>query len=174
MRVARALVLAFAVIVVAACGSSAGSSVDGGSSAPVGSSEASGAAPSPSLDAASPEPSQGGGGGGASQGAGGGDLSAIADQLVPPNSSETSKTTASGVIFVTYSSTDSPDTLKGFYEGQIGKVGWTTVSTTSTAGSYSWIISPDANGSVAGSITVAPDASGGNGSQVLIQLGTGS
>jgi hypothetical protein len=172
MRLARALVLLIMVFALAACGSSSASNDASGSSAP--SAAAPSAAPaSPSPDAASPEASQGGSGGGASAGGGGGDLSAVADQLVPPNSSETSKTTASGVIFVTYSSTDSPDSLKGFYEGAIGDIGWTTVSTTSTEGAYSWIISPDAGTTVAGSITVAPDSSGGGGSQVLIQLGAG-
>ena len=69
-------------------------------------------------------------GGGASSGTGSGELEAVAAKLVPPNSSETSKTTASGVIFVTYSSTDSPDSLKGFYENAISQTGWQTISTT--------------------------------------------
>ena len=167
MRLARALVLPVMVIAVAACGSSGGTDAAGSTQPSVD------APASPSPADASPAASQDDGGAGASSGGGAGDLSGVADQLVPPNASETSKTTASGVIFVTYSSSESPDSLKSFYESAIGKIGWHTLSTTSAEGSYSWVISPDASGNAAGSITVAPDASGGSGSQVLIQLGAG-
>jgi len=150
-------------IALAACGgSSPGASTDDGNG---GQSAAASAEASAAESDAGPGASNGG--------LSGSDLEQVAQRLVPPNSSETSKTTASGVIFVTYDSSDSPDTLKSFYENAISQLGWYTFSTTSAGGAYSWIIGETEAGDAAGSITVGPGANDGS-SSVLIQLGTGN
>ena len=162
MRWARALVLPLLVFVLVACGSSGASSNGNGNGNGNGSSDAG----EPTATTAASEDGGGGGGGG------GGDVEQIAEQLVPPNSSETSRTTANGVIFVTYTSTDSPETLKGFYEDAIPRTGWNIYSTTTVSGSYSWIFAESEGSSNGGVVSVAPD-SDGSGSAVVIQVGAG-
>ena len=47
----------------------------------------------------------------------------VGEALVPPNSTEVSKTTTDTYWYVLYESTDSPETLKGWYENEIPKTG---------------------------------------------------
>lgn len=166
MKRALALLLTAFVLLLAACGGSSGTpggngNGNGGGSSAEASTEA-------SVDAQPSESTDGGGGGGG----GGANLDEIAQRLIPPNSTETSKTTASGVIFVAYESTDSPDSLKGFYESAFGDIGWQVFSTTSAGGSYSWIAGESEDSPNAGVVTVAPGSSG-SGSTVVIQVGAG-
>jgi hypothetical protein len=102
----------------------------------------------------------------------GGDLDQLAEDLTPPNSSETSRTTAGGVIFVTFESSDSPDSLRDFYEDAIAQTGLEVFSTTSAQGSYSWIFAESEGSSYGGVVTVVPSGTG-SGSGVAIQIGTG-
>ncbi|HEY3334100.1 MAG TPA: hypothetical protein VGK16_02595 [Candidatus Limnocylindrales bacterium] len=99
------------------------------------------------------------------------DAAKLGGQLVPPNSKELSKTTTDTYWYVVYDSTDSPDTLKGFYEAQIPKAGMQIISTTSANGSYSWAIARDASGGFGGAVTVGPSGSG-SGSSVIIAVGS--
>lgn len=112
------------------------------------------------------------GGPGASQGnSGADDVEAVADGLVPPNSSEYSKTTAAGGIFVGYESTDSPDSLKSFYENAIPATGMQILTTSTSQGSYSWIFGEDDQGSsFGGSVTVAPSSTNEGGSTVIVTV----
>jgi len=94
----------------------------------------------------------------------------VANALVPPNSSEITRTSASGGLFVGYSSTDSADSLKSFYENAIPGSGMTIFSTTSAGGSYSWVFAKTEGSSFGGSVTVGPSTDGGSGSSVIITL----
>lgn len=165
MKRALALLLTAFVLLLAACGGS--SSTPGGNDNGNGGGSSAEASTEASVDAQPSESADSGGGGGS-----GGSLDQIAERLIPPNSTETSKTTASGVIFVAYESTDSPDSLKGFYESAFGDIGWQVFSTTSAGGSYSWIAGESENSPNAGVVTVAPGSSG-SGSTVVIQVGAG-
>ncbi len=100
------------------------------------------------------------------------EAAAVGDQLKPPNSSETSKTTTEGYWYAVYHSTDSPDSLKSFYEGQIPKAGLKIISTTSASGSYVWVVARDETGSFGGSVTVGPAADGSGGSDVIVGIGS--
>jgi len=154
------------VLMLAACGGSGsgGTDSDGGDGEP--------------TDAAETTDDGNGGNGGDDDGDGNGgngssgDLDQLAEDLTPPNSSETSRTTAGTVIFLTFTSTDSPDDLKSFYESAIADTGLEVFSTTSTQGTYSWIFGVDEGDGSGGIVTVSPDPNGG-GSQVGVQVGTG-
>jgi hypothetical protein len=143
-------------------GTGTGSGTDAAASAGAGSGTTGASAP-----AASVEPGGGtGSGGGAAE-----DAATVGEQLVPPNSTEQVKTTTDTYWYVTYESTDSPDTLKAFYESQIPKTALKIISTTSTGGAYVWTIARDDSGSFGGAVTVAPSGSG-SGSSVIVAVGS--
>lgn len=156
MRSTRALAPIFLALLLAACGGS-GSSDDGGGDGPA--SEAAG----------TPQPTEnpGGGGGGSS-----GDLEQLAEDLTPPDSSETSRTTAGGVIFLSFESSQSPDDLESFYEGKITSGGFEVFSRTSAEGTYSWIFQDPGDDSFGGVVSVGPSGTG-SGSLVVVQVGSG-
>jgi hypothetical protein len=162
MRLARAFLLPVLAILIISCSSPAATTGDGDGNG--------------SQESVAPEATvageDGGGGGGEGGGGGDADIEQIAEGLTPPNSSETSRTTAGGVIFVTYTSTDSPDTLKSFYENAISETGWPVISTTSAEGSHSWIFAESETSSNAGVVSVGPGTDG-SGSTVAIQVGAG-
>ncbi len=171
----RFLALAMAVGLVAACGSSSGTPAAsaGGGGGTTGGASAPAAQPSQANPDAGGGPSADTGGPSAATGGGtttgvGGDTEAVAKQLVPPNSHEVTRTAAEGTFFAMYQSTDSPDTLKSFYESTIPKTGLQIISTTSSNGGYSWIIANDANGSFGGAVSVFPAGDGSTGVQVTI------
>ena len=110
----------------------------------------------------------------ASTGGGGGtDVQAVADALKPPNSSQTFTSNSSGVILSTYTSTDSADSLKSFYESAIPAQGLKIISTSSdTATNSIAIIFAKADDSAfGGAIGIGPDQSGGAGSTVSVTVG---
>jgi hypothetical protein len=148
-------------LIVAACGGSAATSApdDGGA----GTGGDSGAAAS--VDAG------GAGTGGGTTGSAAEDAAKVGEQLVPPNSTEQVKTTTDTYWYVTYESTDSPETLKTHYESQIPKTGLQIISTTTANGSYSWAIARDESGAFGGSVTVAPSGNG-SGSAVIVAVGS--
>lgn len=150
--------LAIALVVSACSGNNASSSTGGGGSSSAASSEASTAATTAASAAAST------GSGGSS------DLASLVNGFVPPNSTQTVRTDAADAVFVSYTSTDSTDSLKGYYENAIKNAGMTVVSTTNAGGATSWIFTKDSDSSIGGSITVGagPD---GTGSQVTLTLG---
>lgn len=158
MRLARALFLPVLAILTISCSSPAATTEDGDGNA--------------SEESVAPEATVADEGGGEGGGGGDADIEQIAETLTPPNSSETSRTTAGGVIFVTYESTDSADTLKSFYENAIAETGWQVISTTSAEGSHSWIFAESEGSSNAGVVSVGPGTDG-SGSTVAIQVGAG-
>jgi hypothetical protein len=148
------------VLLLAACGgnnagSSAGSST--GSDPSSGSGQSSAATPSAQA-------SSGGGGGSGS------DLASLVDKLVPPNATQTVRTDAEGAVFVAYTSTDSIDSLKGYYQGTITSAGFTIISTTSAADGVAYVFTKNDDNSVGGSVAIGPGADG-TGAGVAITLG---
>jgi hypothetical protein len=162
IRSSGAIAVLFALI-VAGCGGSAASSAPADAGTDSGNGGATTAEPAAEVSA---EPA--GNGGGSTE-----DAANVGDQLKPPNSTETSKTTTEGYWYAIYHSNDSPDALKSFYEGQIPKTGLKIISTTTANGSYSWLIARDESGDFGGSVTVAPGGSG-SGSDVIVGIGSSS
>ena len=158
----RTSVMALLVaLLVVGCGGSAASS------APADAGNGTGAAASADAGSgaeATPAPADNGGGTAE-------DAAKLGDALVPPNSSEVSKTTTDTYWYVLYESTDSPDSLKAYYEGQIPKTGMKIISTTSANGAYVWAIARDESGAFGGSVTVGPSGSG-SGSSVIVAVGS--
>jgi len=158
-------------LLLAGCGGSAASSAPadagggGGGAATSDAGGGAGATPGTAGGGATAEPASGGGGGGSE------DSAKVGDQLKPPNATETSKTTTGTYWYAVYHSTDSPDSLKGYYEGQIPKTGLMVVSTTSANGGYVWTIARDAAGSFGGAVTVGPSGEG-SGSDVIVAVGS--
>ncbi len=164
----RTSVIALLVaLVVVGCGSSAASS------APADAGNGTGAAATADAGSGSGAAAAADSGSGSGSGTGSAEeAAAVGDQLKPPNSSETSKTTTEGYWYAVYHSTDSPDSLKSFYEGQIPKAGLKIISTTSASGSYVWVVARDETGSFGGSVTVGPAADGSGGSDVIVGIGS--
>ena len=164
MRSVRFLLVGAAILALmtlAACGGSGGSTAatatqgDGGASS----------AGEPTEAASTPSQNPGGGGTG--------DLQGIADQLKPPNATQTFNQTAEGIIVTIYTSTDSPDSLKNFYNGAITGAGFKVVSTStdSATNSTALVFAKDDNSSFGGAISIAPDPSGGAGTVVSVTVG---
>jgi hypothetical protein len=110
-------------------------------------------------------PTQGGGGGG--------DLDELVDKLTPPNSTESSRVSQAGGIFVGWESTDSADSLKSFYEGAIPGTGMKILSTQNASGTYSWIFAESEGSSNGGSVVIAPSSTGGSGTTVVVTVTSG-
>jgi hypothetical protein len=165
MRSVRTLsvgALLLALTALAACGG--GSASSAAATATQASGASSGGEP---TDQAQATPTENPGGGG-----GGGDVNAAVDKLTPPNSTQISRTDASGAVLVSWESTDSVDSLKSFYEGAIPTTGMKIFSTTNANGSYNWIFAESEGSSHGGSVTVAPSTSGGSGSTVIVSITT--
>lgn len=154
------LVPTLALALVACAGSSPGASTDGGGQSP----------------AATAEPSTDDGGPGSSQdsGPGSGDAAQVAADLEPPNSSQISTTSTEGITLTVYESTDSPDSLKNFYENAIAQTGMQVFSTTNASGTYSWVFALSDGSPYGGSVTVGPASDGGSGASVIVIVSDGS
>jgi hypothetical protein len=105
----------------------------------------------------------GGGGGGA-----GLDVEAVANKLIPPHSTEVTKTTAEDTWFAVYESTDSIDSLKSFYQDAIAKAGLRIFSTTTVSGGVSYVIATDESGSFGGAVNIYPSGDSKTAVQVTI------
>jgi hypothetical protein len=161
MRWTRLLVLPVLVVLLVACGGSPGTSTDDN-----GNGNGNGESTNPDVTATAEASKDDGNGTGND-----GDVEQLAADLVPPNSTETTRTVASGVVFAGYESTDSADSLKSYYEGKIASAGMVIISTTSTSGTYGFIFAEDDQGSgFGGSIAIAPSSSGGSGSTVVVTV----
>jgi hypothetical protein len=141
-----------------ACGAPAASTGDGGNG------NGNGSEPS---EAAQPSTDGGGGDGGGTGTAE--DAEQVAADLVPPNSTETSRTVASGTVVATYESTDSVESLVSFYEDKIPDTGMQIFSTSSAQGGTSWLFAVDEEASLGGAVSVFPSGSG-SGTSVSIQV----
>ena len=159
MRWSRALVAAIFVLAVAACSSPATSSgPDGNGNGNGGSSNA------PASQGAPQSQDDGNGGNGGN----GGSVDDIFDALIPPNSTETSKTTIGGAITASYTSTDSVESLVSHYGSAIPATGMEVFSTSNAQGATSWLFGDEAGSSFGGSVTVAPDTSGSGQAQIVV------
>ena len=156
--------LLFTLATLAACGGTAGSS---SAATPTQNAASVGGEPT-DEPAVTPSPAGSTGGGG-----GGTDVQAVADALKPPNSSQMFTSNSSGVILSTYTSTDSADSLKSFYESAIPAQGLKIISTSSdTATNSIAIIFAKADDSAfGGAIGIGPNQSGGAGSTVSVTVG---
>jgi hypothetical protein len=105
----------------------------------------------------------GGGGGGGSD-----DVEGVATQLIPPNSTEVSKTTAQDTWLGIYSSTDSVDSLKAYYQRAIANAGQKIFSTTTIQGGVSYVFAKDDSGGFGGSINIYPSGDGKTAVQVTV------
>lgn len=149
MRWVRALVLPVLAVTVIACSAPTPDTGNGN-----GSQESD--TPQASTDDGGGD--GGGGGGGGSQG----DVEQLAEQLKPPNSTESSRFTTAEGISVGYGSTDSTDSLKSYYEGKFDDLGINLIGTSSASGSHTFVIG-DADGSgIQGGVSVIDDGSGGS------------
>jgi hypothetical protein len=138
MRRAHSLVPAALLMLLVACngpGSSASASSGGGDQQ----SDSGAASASASASATS-----GGSGGGSD------DLATIATNLAPPNSTEIGRYSASGALVVNWSSTDSVDSLKSYYDGKLGSLGLNVLSTTDVQGTHGWVFGNADNSGVSG------------------------
>ena len=165
MRWSRALVAAIFVLAVAACSSPASSS------GPDDNGNGNGGSSNPPASQGAPASQDDGGNGG--NGGNAGDADAVFNALIPPNSTELSKTTASGTFFATYSSTDSVESLTNYYQSAIPGTGMEIFSTTNAQGGTAWIFAETEGSSFGGSVSVYPNTDAG-GSSVIITVAADS
>ena len=158
MSRARALALPALMVLVVACGGPASQSSAG--------SEASNDSGSSAAASTGGEPSAA-----ASTGGNGIDVESVAAALVPPNSTEISNTTAEGISFVIYESTDSIDTLRAFYESAIPGAGMQIISTTPAGGNVGLVFAESDGSTFGGAVNIFPSSSGGGGSGVQVTVG---
>jgi hypothetical protein len=107
-------------------------------------------------------------------GTGSGDIDQVASNLTPPNSSETGRYSASGALVVTWSSTDSVDSLKSYYDGKLSSLGLNVLSTTDVQGTHGWVFGNADNTGVTGALTLSPDTSSGGATTVSLTAGINS
>ncbi len=172
MRWSRALVAAIFVLAVAACstpGSSSGDGSGNGNGNGDGNGGSSQAQTSQAQTSQAPA-SQGDGNGG--NGGNGGSTEDVFNALIPPNSTEVSKTAAGGGFFASYLSTDSVDSLTNYYESAIPGAGMQIFSTTSSQGGNVWIFAQNEESNFGGSVSVFPNPDGG-GTQVTVTVASG-
>jgi len=167
MRVSRlTAALSVAAVLLSACGGSAATQAPAGATQATGGGGGGTATEAPQGTEAPPATDAGGGGGGG--GGSGDDVEAVARQLVPPNSTEIQKTTATDTWFVIYESTDSVDSLKAFYQDAIGKAGQKIFSTTTIQGGVSYVFAKDENGGLGGSVNIFPSGDGKTSVQLTV------
>ena len=158
MRWSLAIMAALLVLVVAACGGQPAASSgngDGGDGGDGGSSTA----PAASQD----DGDDGDGGDGDVTGS----VQDIYDQLIPPNSTETTITTAGGAIVGGYTTTDSLDSIVSFYESAIPDTGMEIFSTTNAQGGTAWLFAESEGSAFGGSVSAFPS---GDEVQVLVTV----
>lgn len=156
-----------ALTTLAACGGGAQASSAAATSSEGGGASSAGEPTDEAAATPTENPSTDGGGGG------GDDLQAIADQLKPPNSTQSFNQTAEGIIVTIYTSTDSPDSLKSFYESAIPSAGFKIISTSTDAATSSTalVFAKETSSTFGGAISIAPDPSGGSGTTVSVTVG---
>jgi hypothetical protein len=162
--VVGAVLLAAATL--AACGGSQGSTAATPSQAAASSAGEPSNAP---VTTPAPTPSSG-----ASGGVGGDDVQAVADALVPPHATETFNSSGSGVILTVYTSTDSPDSLKSYYDSTLAAAGMKVVTTSTDSATNTTVIvfGREGDSTFGGSVGIAPDQAGGTGSTVSVTVGS--
>lgn len=165
----RLLLVALVAGTLSGCGSSASGTPGPGGTGAAGDATATPPVVDEPSQAASPAGGGDPGSGGTGSGGGSnGDVEAVAAALVPPHSTEVTKTTAADTWFAMYETTDSIDTLKAFYEDAIAKAGLQVISTTTANGGIAWAMATDASGSFGGAVSIFPTGDGKNAVQVTV------
>jgi hypothetical protein len=154
MRWARALVLPAMILMVVAC-SAPTASTGGGDG---------------SQQSQTAQPSTDGGGGGGGGGTGS-DVDALAEKLVPPNSTEASRFSGEGTLLVAYSSSDSADSVVSFYENKLNELGIHVMGKSTAGETTTFVIGNEDGSGVQGGVSIAPDQNAGN-TLISITLGT--
>jgi len=165
----RALVLIAILALLAACGGGGpGDDADGDGDGTSQSEPAeASAAPPPDDD------DDDGGGGGNGGGGSAGDAEEAFERLTPPNADEVSKTTAGELIIAGFTTPDSMDSLRSFYEDAFDDLGLQILTTTEAAGGITWFVGTDENASeFGGVISIIPATDGGSGTTVSVQIGS--
>jgi hypothetical protein len=163
MRWSRTLVLpVLLLLLLAACGGPGATDGNGNGNGNGGDESQAEATATPESE----ESEDDGGNGG-----NGGDLEQLAEDLTPPNTTETSRTTAGGIIFITWESTDSPEDVADWYEDAIADQGMDIFSRTSASGAFSFIFGIEEGSDFGGVVSIAPSGTGGGGSGVGLQIG---
>ena len=163
MRLTRALSLAVLMVLVAACGG-------GGPAASQSSTDSEQSTAADPSTAASEDS----GASATPAGGTGGDVESVAEALIPPNSTEVSKTTAEGVSFIIYESTDSIESLQSHYESAIPAAGMEIISTTTTGGTVGLVFAESDGSTFGGAVNIYPSSTGGSGSGVQVTVGDSS
>ena len=158
MRWSRTLIAPALMVLLVACGGAGGSAGDGDG----GSDSEQSQAPEATAPATNDDGGGGGDDGGGDDGGGTGsvDLDGVYDTLTPPNSTETSKTSADGIIFAVLESSDSIDSLKSFYEGAIPDAGLKIFSTTEAQSGFAWTIAESEASDFGGAVSIYPSGTG--------------
>ena len=157
MRWSRTLVAPALMVLLVACGGAGGSAGAGDGNGDGQSESAQSQAPEAMAPATNDD---GGGGGDDGGGTGSVDLDGVYDTLTPPNATETSKTSADGIIFAILESSDSIDSLKSFYEGAIPDAGLEIFSTTEAQGGFAWTVAESEASDFGGAVSIYPSGTG--------------
>ena len=160
MRLTRALSLAALMVLVVACGG-------GGPAASLSSTESEQSTSADPSTAASEDVTE-------TPAGNGGDVESLAAALVPPNSTEVSNTSAEGISFIIYESTDSVESLQSFYESAIPAAGMEIISTTTTGGNVGLVFAESEGSLFGGAVNIFPSSTGGGGSGVQVTVGDSS
>ena len=99
-----------------------------------------------------------------------GDVDEMIARLEPPNATEVSRFSSSDGVVIAWESSDSVDSVKGFYDDAIEDAGLTVYGTTDVQGTHSWVISEESGTGYNGSVTIGPSSTG-NGTSVSALLG---
>ena len=161
MRSMRTLLLGVLLVALAACGGQpASSSADESTGGEPSTAESTGGEPSTAEET----PDDGG--------PGTADMDTLVAELVPPNSTEISRTEAGSSVLIGYESTDSVGDLRGFYIQKIAELNLTVLTTTEAANTYAVAFGTNEAGTGLGG-TVAVQNSG-DVSTVLVTVAEGS
>lgn len=166
MQWSRTLVLpVMLLLLLAACGAPATTDGNGNGD---DESQAAAATATPEAEESEDDGANGEGDGNGGNGSVDGDLEQLAEDLTPPNTTETSRTTAGGIIFLLWESTDSPEEVADWYEDAIADAGLEVISRTSTQGAFSFFFGLEDGSDLGGVVSITPS---GNGSGVGLQIG---
>jgi len=158
MRSLRTLLLCGLVVVLAACGGGP----DNSSAA-----ESTGGEPSTAASASEPATETPDNGGPAPS-----SIEELESELVPPNSTELSRTTAGGATLVSYESTDTVGDLKSFYVQKIAELNMTVLTTTEAANTYAVAFGTDETGQGLGATVAVQNA--GDVTNVVVTVAEGT
>lgn len=164
MRSLRSMLLGVLLVILAACragpASSTAESTGGEPSTGASASEPAASASEPAAetpDDGGPAP---------------GNISDLEDDLVPPNSSQISRSETPQGVLVAYDSSDSADDLKNYYTQKIGDLGMTVITTTDAQGTWAIAFGTDMTGTGLGGTIAVADS--GNARNVVVTLATGN